>query len=1002
MLLQRVSDQISIRRPWMDAYNFHLVKDVNQLKKLVDICVSRKLCSVDLETTGVDNRVYPDEYFGDGIKTRHGMRTIDRIAGVCISFDGQNGYYIPLSHEPEDSGNLPWDPAWDEISRIVYGCRTIFHNAKFDCEFLYPVTGKDYYKIDEYEDTYLLSKIISPLKSVPSGLKPLTKLHFGVEMIELDDLFTPELVEQLKREKRSTKNFAVLHPKEGTEYGASDGIFTYKLFPILREKISDGDLKLYNLEKGFCNVIRELERNRVHIDVERVQQLNTECKAELDRVGDIIRGVIESRTGKTGKWLTLNIGSTKQLSSAILTDPEGLKLKPTPEMLEAMAAGGVFENSDDDDDEEEDEEAKQYSLKDEAIKSLHRVYGAKYTVQRDGVKDRDGNPKKESIFELILEWRHYQKMKGSYVEKLVNSVDKNGDVRPSFNQMGTDTTRLSCKADKIENGYSGVNFQGIPRDSDEDKPELFKQIRTVIVPRPGWILVKLDFAGEELRVVTNLSGDPIWTNSFLYEDGDVHSITARTLFAKSDVNKDERNRGKRCNFAFIYGGGAGAIQRNIGCSIEDASRHMDNLKKDVPVLMGYVDHQKAYARKHKCIYTAFGRRIPIPTIDSPIRAIRSKAERCAINYTIQATSADILKFAMCFLDKNLRQLGWKDRCRYVLTVHDEVVFEIKPEYLMEIVRKLDEWMTFPWKLPKAHGRDWVVPLLTEPGIDINWKARYDYFAMVDGVPAAKKDIDADGNYIGKLKKDQYFADGRVYQKIPDFLEKWIYRIPPGGKPLETAAPAPAITAPMEQVAPALPEAKPSGLETLGLQSTPVVEPVEAVKPPVVESVSHAAAEADLPVTDELDISGVELDSPEPIQAEPEPVESGPIEPAGGINFDDIDLDSGDGFGASEPAPKPEPAKAEPKTPSKAESPKKPEPAKASSDNGETEQVFRWTIRAILSESTMKKLHAVCILTEGDTPIRIVSPQGSVLIGEDAGVRVDPVKYKVVAEMFGLG
>ena len=164
--------------------------------------------------------------------------------------------------------------------------------------------------------------------------------------------------------------------------------------------------------------------------------------------------------------------------------------------------------------------------------------------------------------------------------------------------MGTDTARLSSRAGDIKDGYSGINFQGIPRDSDEDKPELFKAIREIITPREGYVLVKLDFAGEELRVVTNLSGDPIWTKSFLYEDGDVHSITAKTLFGKADVSKDERNRGKRCNFAFIYGGGSGAIQRNIGCTKEEAQTHMDNLKRDVPVLMGYVEQQKHIARKN--------------------------------------------------------------------------------------------------------------------------------------------------------------------------------------------------------------------------------------------------------------------------------------------------------------------------------------------------------------------------------------------------------------------
>jgi DNA polymerase I-like protein with 3'-5' exonuclease and polymerase domains len=975
MLLQRMDDRVSITRPWFEQYRFHLVQKIDQVKQLVDMCIQRKLCSLDLETTGVDNRVYPDEYFNDGRVTRHGIRTVNHIAGICISFDGQHGYYIPVGHEPEDSGNLPWDPVWDEITRLVNGCRIIFHNAKFDCEFLYPVTGKEFWRIDEFEDTFLMAKVISPLKGDPAGLKPLAKKHYSVEMVDIDELFTQERKEQLKREKRGY-NFAMMHPKEGLEYGCSDGIFTYKLQDTLRQRLSEGDMRIYNLEKNFCNIMREMERNRVHIDVERVNQLHVECKAALQESGDLIRDVIEHHTGKTGKWLTLNVGSVTQLSNALLYDQEGMQLKPTKEMIEAAAEGGFHDSDSSDDDEDEDEGPAEikYSLKDEAIKSMQRAYGEKYpTLRQKEVKDpATGKMRQETMFDLILENRHYAKMNGSYVEKLVNAVDKNGDVRPNFNQMGTDTARLSCRAGKIEDGYSGVNFQGIPRDSDEDKPELFKQIRTCIAPRPGWILVKLDYSGEELRVVTNLSGDPIWTKSFLYEDGDVHSITARTLFGKSDVNKDERNRGKRCNFAFIYGGGAGAIQRNIGCSIEDAQRHMQNLKNDVPVLMGYVEHQKKYAKQHKCIYTAFGRKIPIPTIESPIRGIRAKAERCAINYTIQSTSADVIKFAMCYVDKQLRTLGWKDRCRYVLTVHDEVVFEIKPEYLMEIVRKLDEWMTLPWKLPKAHGRPWVVPLLTEPGIDIHWRARFDYFKMVDGTPAKESDI-VDGEYKGKLKKDEFFADGRIYQKVPDFLGQWIKRLPPPPKHPELPAEAAAPEAPAP--APALPPAENPAEER------PTSPPPPLVEPPKDEP--KALPEAPKPVTDiSIDVGDIDLDTSSAL------VSSGDVEIGIGDSPAPVETKTGVKEPAPAPAPSPVPAPAPPKT------------------NGTTHtepgQVFRWTIRAELSQYNMRKLHAACIASEGPTALRIISSTGDVLIDESSGIRVNPVEFQALTKLFGLG
>jgi len=957
--LRQMDDRVSVQRDWFKDYSFHLVERVNQVSKLVDICVQRGICSLDTETTGVDNRVYPDEYFEDGRETRHGIRTVDRIVGLCISFDGQNGYYLPLSHDPEDAGNLPWDPVWDEITRLVNNCRIIFHNMKFDAEFLYPVTGKENWGLDEFEDTMLLSKVISPLKSNPAGLKQRAKIDFGVDMVELDELFTAEKKDQLKREK-VRYNFALLHPKEGKEYGASDGIFTYKEWFHHSPKLAEGDQRIYNLEKAFCNVIRKMERNRVHVDVDRVNQLAVECRSEMTKTGDIIREFIEKRTGQTGKWLTLNVGSPAQLSAALFTDPEGMKLKPTPEMVNE-GDGGWGTNydggggSDDDDDDDDPGKPKTYSLKDEVLKSLHRYYGKDLSVQRDGVVDKDGKPKRESIFELVLEYRHYDKMKGSYVEKLQKSHDKYGDVRPSFNQMGTDTARLSCKAGKIEEGYSGVNFQGIPRDSDDDKPELFKQVRTVIIPRPGWFLVKLDYSGEELRVVTNMSGDPIWTESFLHGDGDVHSITTRTLYGRQNITKGERNIGKRCNFAFIYGGGAGAISRNIGCTIEDGQRHMDNLRRDVPVLMGYVDHQKKFANKYKCIYTAFGRKMPIPTIDSPIRAIKKKAERCAINYTIQATSADVLKFAMCLIDKKIRELGWEDRVRYVLTVHDEIVFEIRPEYLMDVIPLLNEWMVLPWRLPKAHGRPWVVPLETEPGIDVHWRARFDFFQMTRGTRAKPEDIGPDGTYKGKLKDGQLFENGRIYQEIPDFLDTHVWRLPldKNGEPIVEGGPTAPLPAPE-------PEPEPEPEVIVAKAEEPALsEGTKKVPEPVPEPVAKSEET-------NMDPGDIDID----------------IDIVGTEGFPDVQVDAG-------PVEESPPPKIMVK-------------AKEARPVGPDEKVLRWVFKDVPSDQSMRKLLAVCILAEGQVPLRIVNKKDQVLIPEGEGVRVHPDRFQYLASLFGLG
>lgn len=898
--LEQTDDKVHISRKWFNngEYHFHLINSIDQFKKLIDICIERKICSLDLETTGVDNRVYPDEYFKDGIKTKFGMRSVDKIVGFCISFDGSNGYYIPVNHEPEDSQNLPEWEAYDEVSRLIHNCRIIFHNSKFDQTFIYPVTGKDFWKNSEFEDTMLMAGVYDPLKRLSKGLKSLTKKFFEIDMIELDELFTKEKQEQLKLEKKG-KNFGVLHPKEGVEYGSSDGIFTYKLYWELEklldeDKSSINDHETYELEKRFCYVVRRMEQNRVHLDLNKVKLLSEECDKAIAEITDIIRSYLISKTGSK-KWGTLNIGSVPQISEAFFMDHEGLRLDPIPEMIESSVGSNLDEeDGNDEDGEDEDKTVKaKFTLKDQIVKLVAKKY-SKLTIPKDG--------KDHNVFNLILEYRHYDKMRGSFISKFMKSHDEYGDVRPSFNQMGTDTTRLSARAGEIKNGYSGVNFQGIPRDTDEDKPELFKRIRECIIPRPGKILVKIDYAGEELRVVTNLSGDKVWKQSFLHGDGDVHAITTRFLYGKKDINKDERNRGKKCNFAIIYGGGAGAVARNIECSMQDASRMLNNLREGLPELMSYGQKQINYAKKHKCVRTSFGRRIPIEGIDHEFLPIRRKAERCAMNYVIQSTSADILKYAMCLVDKNIRQRGWEDKLKYVMTVHDEVVYEITPDILQEAVKLLDEWMVYPCKLPmRTLPTYWEVPLETEALVDSSWRAKYNYVKMVSGIKAKPTDF-KDGKFIGKLGKDEFFENGKIYQNIPDLLKPHLHRED-------------------------------------GIESPKIEEQIKEVEEPEPES------------EPELSLDNIEIQ-----------------------DSNDLELEETETIEIKKPELKP---------------------------NGKKIEPIKWTLNSTLSNYTMRKLQAVCILAEGETPLRIELPGGKILIDENKGVHVEPATFMTLSVLFGL-
>ena len=132
------------KKPWMEEVTMRLVTD-EMLDEVVAECMGVGHYGLDLETTGLDNRVF------DG-------RTKDQIAGVCLSPNVTTGYYIPMRHKAGDC-NLRVERVEDALRKLVNAeAVPVFHNAKFDQEFLAHCGGAPVGTWDspsDFEDTYL-------------------------------------------------------------------------------------------------------------------------------------------------------------------------------------------------------------------------------------------------------------------------------------------------------------------------------------------------------------------------------------------------------------------------------------------------------------------------------------------------------------------------------------------------------------------------------------------------------------------------------------------------------------------------------------------------------------------------------------------------------------------------------------------------------------------------------------------------------------------------------
>src|SRR4029077_13015466 len=113
---------------------------------------------------------------------------------------------------------------------------------------------------------------------------------------------------------------------------------------------------------------------------------------------------------------------------------------------------------------------------------------------------------------LILDWRGWMKLKGTYIDALPLLVNPDtGRVHTCFNQAVAATGRLSS---------SDPNLQNIPI-----RTELGREIRRAFIAEQGNVLISADYSQIEFRVLAHLSEEPVLVDAF-HEGADFHERTA--------------------------------------------------------------------------------------------------------------------------------------------------------------------------------------------------------------------------------------------------------------------------------------------------------------------------------------------------------------------------------------------------------------------------------------------------------------------------------------------
>jgi DNA polymerase-1 len=303
------------------------------------------------------------------------------------------------------------------------------------------------------------------------------------------------------------------------------------------------------------------------------------------------------------------------------------------------------------------------------------------------------------IVRVLLEYRVLTKLKSTYVDTLPQAIwPKTGRVHTTFNQTATATGRLNS---------GNPNVQNIPI-----RTERGREIRRAFVHRgEGWLLLSADYSQIELRIIAALSRETAMLEAFA-RDIDIHTATAARVYgvALDAVTSEMRRKAKMVNYGIAYGISAFGLAQRLTIARKEAAAIMEEYFTQFPAIKRYMNGTIEFARKAGYVETVTGRRRYIRDITSSNATIRGSAERNAINAPIQGSAADMIKIAMVNIHNELERR--KLRTRMLLTVHDELVFDLWAAEKGDALPMIEEKMKSAIKLD--------VPVTVEMGLGKNW------------------------------------------------------------------------------------------------------------------------------------------------------------------------------------------------------------------------------------------------------------------------------------------
>lgn len=575
------------------------------------------ILSCDLETTGFDF-----------------MR--DAILGVGFGAltESNSGYVVIIPSDLLSSLKIR-----EAIRYLVGGGwdgRLVFHNIKFDIQFLQSLLGSSTGSMTPLRpahpaDTMLMRYAQDErpgagdeeggVRYRTHGLKDIVRARYDIPDYHFDFqkfLSTPE-------EERDWEAFY--------RYHSMDCYFTLRVYDDLLQELNEESPALMTLVDDVlipgALAFADIERYGAPIDREYLENLRTEVESTLDDLRGYLVGVAIT-AGFEGEFNPRSWPNLHKLLFDLLKIP-----------------------------------TKRRSTDREVLQAL-----------RDVVSES-----KRKVIDAVLQFRQLDKVLGTYINGILQRLGTDGRVRSDFLMHGTATGRLASR---------DPNLQNIPI-------LMGKQIRNAFRARPGWVLGEADYSQLELRIAAWYSRDPVLLKA--YRDGkDIHRLVASTIFHKPEetIVWLERYMAKYVDFGIIYGRGGHSLATGwemkhlveLGgkaWTVREAERFIDDLLASWHGLRDWMKLQAHLCLTRGYTETPMGRRRRFPLITQDLVP---HIERKSVNTPIQSLASDLCTTAVIRLHRRLDP----EKARILFPVHDAIFFEIRDDCIREISQIIREEM----------------------------------------------------------------------------------------------------------------------------------------------------------------------------------------------------------------------------------------------------------------------------------------------------------------------